>query len=168
MQQIDVPPQSQKPLDPSGYFSTIWHRFFLKMHAQMNKTNEVETTVNFSSSSQDGAGSNSELSKKIEELETRLLFLDSQKDISQRLDDVELALLFSGSNSGLATAEHIKKLNNLSASGVVPYKIEDGETVQVNDYEYLSVEFTGEYIIEGTGSLELNGNSFLSVVGGGI
>ena len=53
-------------------------------------------------------------------------------------------------------------------SGVISYKIKDGETVQVNDYEYLSIEFTGEYIIEGSGMLKLNGNSFISVTGGGI
>jgi len=56
----------------------------------------------------------------------------------------------------------------VATSVVVSYKIEDGETVQVNNYEYLSIDFTGEYIIEGSGSLELNGNSFLSVSGGGI
>jgi len=169
MQQSGVPPQGQKPLDEAGYFSVVWHRFFLKMYQQMNKTDALEVTTSFSSSGGgDGGGnSGSDLSKRVEELEAQLLFLDSQKDVSQRLDDIEIGALFSGS-SGLATSEHIKKLDNLSASGVIPYKIENGETVQVNDYEYLSIEFTGEYIIEGTGSLELNGNSFISVSGGGI
>jgi len=139
----------------------------MKMYAQMNKTNEIETTVNFSSGGQDGAGSNSEIGKKIDELETRLLFENGGKDLSKRLDELEIELLFGSSGAGL-TSDERSKLNNLSASGVIPYKIYDGKSVILNSYEYLKVEFTGEYIIEGTGAIILNGNSFLSVTGGGI
>lgn len=167
MQQVGVPPQSQKPLDTNGYFSVIWHRFFMKMHQQMNKTNDIETSVNFSSSGQDGESSNSGLSKKIEELETRLLFLSSPESYLKKIEELEISLLFGDTGSGLSSAER-NKLNNLSASGVHPYKVYDGKSVVLNNYEYLNIEFTGEYIIEGTASLMLNGNSFLAVSGGGI
>jgi hypothetical protein len=167
MKQIGAPPQSQKPLDASGFFSSVWYRFFLNLYDQAKKTNDLETSVNFSSGGQDGAGSNSEIGKKIDEIETRLLFETGGKDLTKRLDELEIALLF-GSSGAVLTSDERNKLNNLSASGVIPYKIYDGKSVILNSYEYLKVEFTGEYIIEGTGSLILNGNSFLAVSGGGI
>ena len=74
---------------------------------------------------------------------------------------------FTWANIREALKNYFDGLYN-TESGVISYKIKDGETVQINDYEYLNIEFTGEYIIEGTGSLKLNGNSFLSVSGGGI
>lgn len=141
MQQIGAPPQSQKPLDERGYFNVIWCSFFMKMYDQMNKTNEIETIVNFKSDSQYGAGSNSELSKRLDELEIELLY----------------------GSSGTSSGE-----TDLSELGIVPYKIYDTKSVVLNNYEYLNIDFTGEYIIEGTGSLVLNGNSFLVVSGGGI
>lgn len=128
MQQTGVPPQSQKPLDPSGYFSPVWHRFFLKMYAQMGKTNNIETTVNFSSSSsQDGIGSNSELSKKIEELETRLIFSGSQESYLKRIEELETQMLFNAAAKDLSKRiEELEITMLFAVKSAIAKLVEDG------------------------------------------
>jgi len=107
----EIPPQGQKPIDKSGFFSPIWHRFFLKLYKQANKTDNVESIISTMPTSTGGdnggggssSGSNNDdlearlsfdktvpdLTNRIEELEAKIASLTSNKDLSSRLDDIE-------------------------------------------------------------------------------
>jgi len=67
-EQNEVPPQSQKPLSDNGFFSPIWHRFFLKLYRQANKTDDIQTEVSFSETSGGGSGVEA-INKHVDELE---------------------------------------------------------------------------------------------------
>ena len=63
----------------------------MKMHEQINKTNSLETVMSFVSDSQGGAGSNSEVSKRIEEIERKLLFDNNiSPDLTKRVEELEI------------------------------------------------------------------------------
>jgi len=113
----EVPPQSQKPIDNSGFFSPIWHRFFLKLYKQANKTSAIETIISSApaSTGDEGGGSSSgsgnteleaklafyeskpDLTSRVEELEVKIASLSAGKDLSSRLDDIE-AIVLSAKN----------------------------------------------------------------------
>ena len=72
---------------------------------------------------------------------------------------------FTWANIRETLKNYFDGLYNKARMGVISYKIKDGETVQIDKYEYLNIEFTEEYIIEGSGILTINGNGFLMVSG---
>ena len=130
----EVPPQSQKPIDDSGYFSPPWHRFFLKMHAQANKSNDVEAIISTTPSAGGGEGEGSssnsssidpqtalhfnnvspDLTKRLEELEAKLHSLAGAKDFTDRINDIELGAMFAKNTMPIT----IKKEIWLNAAGL--------------------------------------------------
>lgn len=110
-----TPPQAQKPLDEKGFFTSVWHRFFLKLYTQANKTNDVQSmmsTIPSSGGGNDSGSSSSgistddvqarlsfdnkspDLTKRDEGIEARLLSINSSNDILSKIKDLEIQSLF--------------------------------------------------------------------------
>ncbi|RLC34304.1 MAG: hypothetical protein DRZ76_02920 [Candidatus Nealsonbacteria bacterium] len=86
---IGIPPLGQKPIDQLGFFSPAWHRFFLKLYDQAKKASDIEALLSSIKLPPD-------LTKKIEELEALLFFINNNSIdvIKEQIDEIK-ALLFS-------------------------------------------------------------------------
>jgi len=62
---------------------------------------------------------------------------------------------FSGQFDLVESVSHVQ--------GVIDYRVETGGGVTIDEYQYLDIKLVEQYIIEGTGTLTINGNGFLSV-----
>ena len=62
---------------------------------------------------------------------------------------------FSGQFDLVESGSHVQ--------GVIDYRVETGGGVTIDEYQYLDIKLVEQYIIEGTGTLTINGNGFLSV-----
>jgi len=48
-------------------------------------------------------------------------------------------------------------------NAITNYSIETGKSITINSNQYLDIRLVDQYIIEGTGTLAINDNGFLSV-----
>jgi len=91
-----------------------------------------------------------------------LAFNDGGATITQVKDEDDMV---SDSPTVLSTQQSIKKYVDKNGE-IISYRIATGESVAIEDYEYLRVfDECGQYIVEGTGVLTINGNGVIYIEG---
>ena len=113
---VGIPYASEKPTDKDGFFSVIWHRFFVSLYKEIMNVSDLEVKEAFSSSGQDSSG-------QISDVELQEAFSQTSKDNTQRLDDLELLTIFNQTSknyTGRVTKELWLNIAGLKASGAKP------------------------------------------------
>ena len=78
------------------------------------------------------------------------------------LDDAPSTVGEALRQTATMTEDDLETLIN-AGQGIVDYKLETGKDCTIKAYQYIDIRITGEYIIEGTGTLTIEGNGFLNV-----
>ena len=176
----------QPPPDPSsirfrGWLRDLWVRTAtnLEKHAIEHVTGGTDVIPNAAPTGNSGLMSGTDKAK-LNGIEALADVTDAVNIASSIVGVADKAIPYDTDSIGLIDSGAANVLKNFTwaniretlknyfdvlynKTSVVSYKIQDGEAVQIDDYEYLNIEFTGEYIIEGSGILTINGNGFLMV-----
>ena len=157
MAKILKPPIAQKPITQAGYFNQVWSRFFLGIETESEKvqSNNIQQSMTLTGLQ----SSIAEVKEQLTDIFIKVLFIENtQFDYNSNIQDINKQLNAFNINEIAENSE----VYDFPQYSVTSYKIEQDDEVNIEAYQYLLIQETNSYIIEG--SLYITDNGFLKVL----